>query len=90
MDVCQVNILNSLQLSIKEASICIYLIIIYCVPLCYWYASTGKLVIVGDLNIHWETENSERKRLADLLHMYDLTQHVTYQPIPVVTSLTWL
>ena len=38
---------------------------------------SGKLVFLGDFNIHWDkTDISERKELADLLSTFDLDQSV--------------
>lgn len=38
---------------------------------------TGKLLILGDFNVHWENENSnETSRLMSLLHDHNLQQHV--------------
>ena len=39
--------------------------------------ASGKLIIIGDINIHWNDQsNSERKKLSDLLDMYNLCQHI--------------
>ena len=39
--------------------------------------SSGQLIIVGDINIHWDDmKNSERKKLVELLENYDLSQHI--------------
>lgn len=38
---------------------------------------SGKLLIAGDFNIHWDVEKDpERKRLLDILQSSNLTQHV--------------
>jgi len=38
---------------------------------------TGKLIIMGDFNVHWNSEdNHERKDLASLLEAFSITQHV--------------
>ena len=39
---------------------------------------TGKLVIVGDFNVHWDDKsNAETKQSVDTLHSFGFTQHVT-------------
>ena len=41
-------------------------------------SSTERLIIVGDFNIHWDDlENQERIKLADLLDMFGLEQHIS-------------
>ena len=38
---------------------------------------SGKVVLVGDFNVHWDNpQNTERIELATLLDSYDLKQHV--------------
>ena len=41
-------------------------------------SSTGRLIIVGDFNIHWDDlENQERIKFADFLDMFGLEQHIS-------------
>ena len=38
---------------------------------------TGRLLLVGDFNVHWDTQDdAEKKQLAELLDAFGLTQHV--------------
>ena len=40
--------------------------------------SSGQLIIIGDINIHWnDKSNLERRQLADVLNMYSLNQHIS-------------
>ena len=40
--------------------------------------ATGRLVIIGDFNIHWDDNNNyEQKQLKELLEMHNLHQHIT-------------
>ena len=43
-------------------------------------STSGRLILVGDFNVHWDVaDNNERVKLADLLDMYGLAQHVSGQ-----------
>jgi hypothetical protein len=38
---------------------------------------TGRLLLVGDFNVHWDQQDdAEKKQLAELLDAFSLTQHV--------------
>ena len=39
--------------------------------------TSGQLLIIGDFNIHMNSESRESKQFTSLLHTYNLTQHVT-------------
>ena len=39
--------------------------------------TSGQLLIIGDFNIHVNSESRESKQFTSLLHTYNLTQHVT-------------
>ena len=38
---------------------------------------TGRLLILGDFNVHWDVESdTEKKQFVDLLEAFSITQHV--------------
>ena len=51
-------------------------------------STTDEIVILGDFNVHFESEDKNSTDLADLLHQYGLSQRLKSPLVLVVTHLT--